>query len=238
MNVALRGLTALVGGTALALSVVALATPASAATAGATSVKVVDSCNQHVTAGHFACYAIRRTDVGFTPQAHFNAVPQATPSGYGPSNLQSAYNLASAAAANGAGQRVYIIDAYDDPNAASDLNTYRTQYGLPSCTTANGCFQKLNQNGADEPVAERRHRLGRRGIARPRHGVGDLPEVQHHADRGQRRVGQPVHRGEGSRHVGREVRVDELGRSGDRQRVVLRLVVLQVQRRRLHRLDR
>ena len=40
-----------------------------------------------------------------------------------------------------------IVDAYDDPNAESDLAVYRTQYGLPPCTTANGCFRKVNQSG-------------------------------------------------------------------------------------------
>ena len=44
-----------------------------------------------------------------------------------------------------------IVDAQDDPNAESDLATYRSQYGLPACTTANGCFKKV------EP--ERRHQL-------------------------------------------------------------------------------
>jgi subtilase family serine protease len=149
VKVALRGLTVLVGGATMIASAAALATPASAASSG---MKVVNSCSQNVGAGHYACFALRRSDVGFTPQAHFNAAPQATPSGYGPSNLQSAYNLASAAASAGAGQRVYIVDAYDDPNAASDLATYRTQYGLPACTVANGCFQKLNQNGATSPL--------------------------------------------------------------------------------------
>ena len=68
-----------------------------------------------------------------------------TPSGYGPSDLQSAYKLPSATA--GSGQTVAIVDAYDDPTAESDLGVYRAQYGLPACTTANGCFKKVNQTG-------------------------------------------------------------------------------------------
>jgi len=39
------------------------------------------------------------------------------------------------------------VDAYNDPTIASDLNTYDTQYGLPTCTTSNGCFTKVNQTG-------------------------------------------------------------------------------------------
>ncbi len=75
--------------------------------------------------------------------------PSATiaPSGYGPVDLQSAYGLATASATNGAGQTIAIVDAYDDPKAESDLGVYRSQYGLPACTTANGCFKKVNQNG-------------------------------------------------------------------------------------------
>ncbi|MEI9929041.1 MAG: S8 family serine peptidase [Rhizomicrobium sp.] len=32
-------------------------------------------------------------------------------------------------------------------NAESDLGVYRAQWGLPACTTQNGCFKKLNQKG-------------------------------------------------------------------------------------------
>jgi phosphodiesterase/alkaline phosphatase D-like protein len=71
-----------------------------------------------------------------------------TPLGYGPADLQSAYNLSSAAASAGATQTIAIVDAYDDPNAEADLGSYRTQYGLPACTTSNGCFRKVNQAGS------------------------------------------------------------------------------------------
>ena len=68
-----------------------------------------------------------------------------SPSGYNPSDLQSAYKLPSSTA--GSGQTVAIVDAYNDPNAESDLGVYRSHFGLPACTTANGCFRKINQNG-------------------------------------------------------------------------------------------
>ncbi len=67
--------------------------------------------------------------------------------GYGPPDLRSAYNLASAAASAGGSQTVAIVDAYDDPTAEADVGTYRSQYGIPACTTANGCFKKVNQSG-------------------------------------------------------------------------------------------
>lgn len=69
----------------------------------------------------------------------------AVPQGLNPSDLQAAYNLPSATA--GKGQTIAIVDAYDDPNAEDDLGVYRSQFGLPPCTTANGCFRKVNQNG-------------------------------------------------------------------------------------------
>jgi hypothetical protein len=67
------------------------------------------------------------------------------PAGFSPADLQSAYNLPSSAA--GSGQTVAIVDAYDDPNAGSDLATYRAQFGLAPCTQASGCFRKVNQTG-------------------------------------------------------------------------------------------
>jgi subtilase family serine protease len=66
------------------------------------------------------------------------------PRGYTPADLRAAYNLS---ATGGDGQTIAIVDAYDDPNAESDLGVYRAQFGLPPCTTANGCFRKVDQNG-------------------------------------------------------------------------------------------
>ena len=40
----------------------------------------------------------------------------------------------------------------DDADAEADLAVYRAQYGLPACTTANGCFTKLNQTGGTSPL--------------------------------------------------------------------------------------
>lgn len=73
------------------------------------------------------------------------------PPGFGPGDLQSAYALPSSAA--GSGQTVAIVDAFDDPTAENDLAVYRTQFGLAPCTTANGCFRKVNQTGGSTPPA-------------------------------------------------------------------------------------
>jgi len=67
--------------------------------------------------------------------------------GFQPCELQKAYNLTSFSTANGASSTVAIVDAYDDPNAEADLANYRSTFGLPACTTANGCFRKVNQTG-------------------------------------------------------------------------------------------
>ena len=115
-----------------------------------------------------ACMAVERTDV--TP--HVGMMIAAAPSGFGPAALQSAYALPSATA--GSGQTVAIVDAYDDPSAEADLATYRSQFGLPACTTANGCFRKVDQRAV--PLSGPGRGLVDRDFARRRHGVGDLPE--------------------------------------------------------------
>jgi hypothetical protein len=71
------------------------------------------------------------------------------PTGLGPSDLQSAYKLAGT---HGNGRTVAIVDAQDDPNAASDLAVYRQAYGLAPCTAASGCFKKVNENGQASPL--------------------------------------------------------------------------------------
>ncbi len=72
------------------------------------------------------------------------AVAAATPAGYGPTQLQTAYALPSAS--GGSGQTVAIVDAYNDPNAASDLAAYRKQFNLPACPVST-CFRQVSQTG-------------------------------------------------------------------------------------------
>ncbi|MEU0968657.1 carboxypeptidase regulatory-like domain-containing protein [Streptomyces sp. NPDC005917] len=96
-------------------------------------------CAKPSKAGEMSCMSVKRDDV-IGPKG---VQPNATPVGFGPADLRSAYNLPS----GGAGQTVAIVDAYDSPSAESDLAVYRQQYGLPPCTTANGCFKKMDQRG-------------------------------------------------------------------------------------------
>jgi hypothetical protein len=65
--------------------------------------------------------------------------------GYSPADLRAAYGLPSTSA--GSGQTVAVVDAFDDPNAESDLRVYRAQYGIASCTASDGCFRKVDQSG-------------------------------------------------------------------------------------------
>jgi subtilase family serine protease len=122
----------------LALGLTAAFGGASSAQAGIPSIRPV--CGA-VPIGYSRCFSL----------VSGPAAPLAqTPTGYGPADLQSAYALPSATA--GSGQTVAIVDAFDDPTAEQDLAQYRSYYGLPACTTANGCFRKVNQTGGTLPM--------------------------------------------------------------------------------------
>jgi len=73
--------------------------------------------------------------------------------GYHAADLRSAYGLSPLPLLNvllggggptPTGPTIAVVNAYDDPNAEHDLAIYRNRMGLPPCTTANGCFKKLN----------------------------------------------------------------------------------------------
>ncbi len=114
--------------------------PAVASPAPAVSIEAVCPAASPGTA---RCLALRRTDVAPRPASAVSLL--APPPGYGPADLQSAYALPSSTA--GSGMTVAVVDAFDLPTAESDLAAYRSAFGLPACTTANGCFQKVDQNG-------------------------------------------------------------------------------------------
>jgi subtilase family serine protease len=85
------------------------------------------------------CDAHVVTDGGGAPQT------TATPKGNGPDQFRGAYGLPNSAATS---QTIAIVDAYDDPGIAADLNTYSSQFGLPLCNSSDPCFQKVNQSGS------------------------------------------------------------------------------------------
>ncbi len=121
-------------GLALALAfTMALSALAPTSTAWAQGAQPV--CPGPVAAGFTHCHAwILR------PQA------STSPTGLSPATIKSVYSFSSSSTV-GAGKTIAIVDAYDDPTAESDLGVFTSQFGLPACTTANGCFKKVNQNG-------------------------------------------------------------------------------------------
>ena len=58
-----------------------------------------------------------------------------------PLSMRTNYNLSG----QGSGT-IAIIDAYDNPSIETDLAVFNSKYGLSSCTTANGCFEKHKMN--------------------------------------------------------------------------------------------
>jgi hypothetical protein len=73
-----------------------------------------------------------------------------TITGYTPTDLQAAYEVQGGfpGSAAGSGETVAVVTAYDDPDAASDLATYRSEYGLLPCTVADRCFEKVSETGS------------------------------------------------------------------------------------------
>jgi subtilase family serine protease len=134
------------------------ATPATAyaGTATSTSAPASASGSSHwvyacgtLRPGRLHCLVIKNTAAHPTAQTvRPNAIPSGN--GYGPSQFQSAYGLTAASGADGSGTTVAVVDAYNDPTAASDLATYRSAAGLPALTS--GQFTQYNQEGETSPL--------------------------------------------------------------------------------------
>lgn len=117
-------------------------------------------------------------------QSSSSATPSASTlsaSTYRPAQIRAAYGMpavpasmtgltAAQAAQFGAGQTIYIIDAYDDPMAFGELSAFNQLFGLPGCTakslaaatklplpapTANGCdFYQVYSDGSGALAAK------------------------------------------------------------------------------------
>src|SRR5260370_882479 len=78
-----------------------------------------------------------------------------TPTGLSPAAVSSVYSLSglSPSSGAGAGQIIAIVDAFHDPNALSDLNTFNAQYGYPtlvrwtSLTMSGACLEQVDPQG-------------------------------------------------------------------------------------------
>jgi subtilase family serine protease len=131
----------LIGGLA-GLCVCGMSVPSAvAANANASSRRSSRAVCATAAAGGASCNAHVVTDGQGKPDA------TGGPTGYGPTQFQTAYGLVTAAAAPSS-QTIGIVDAYDDPNAEGDLATYSKAYQLPTCTTSNHCFKKISQTGS------------------------------------------------------------------------------------------
>lgn len=98
--------------------------------------------------GQYRCFSQWRTGHGVSTNRANPSGPARPAAGYGPADIASAYQLSGN---GGAGSTVAIVDAFDNPNAEADLAVFRRTFGLPPCTTANGCFRKVNQRGGATP---------------------------------------------------------------------------------------
>lgn len=105
------------------------------------------ACRDAIGPGIARCFARFVSDASGKEVMREKAsvTPNALPSGLGPTDLRSAYSIPATSSTR---RTIAIVDAYGYPNAEADLANYRATYGLPPCTTANGCFRKVNQNGA------------------------------------------------------------------------------------------
>jgi subtilase family serine protease len=80
------------------------------------------------------------------------ASPDAGPTGIFPGKMRIAYGF-NKITKYGGGQVIALVDAFDDPNAEADLGTFSTTFGLPACTTANGCFKKIKAAGTPKDTS-------------------------------------------------------------------------------------
>lgn len=116
----------------LATSMIAAGGAASAAPSATSAVHSKRVC-AHASVGLAACDAHVRTDANLRPLATTG------PTGYSPQQLRTAYGIT---ASGSSGTTVAVVDAYAHPNALSDLNAYRSQFGLGPAN-----LTQINQDG-------------------------------------------------------------------------------------------
>jgi hypothetical protein len=151
----------------LALAVGPSGTVAKAAAQGAASPLPATDYTVHTVCaqpqpGHAGCLALRLLPRTSTARAHTHplgfsrVIPgsvhplSASEGGDGlrPQDLRGAYFPGEEPDAPASEpQTIALIDAYNDPQAQADLKVYDEEFSLPPCTTENGCFKQVNQNG-------------------------------------------------------------------------------------------
>jgi hypothetical protein len=117
------------------------------------AVGIRQLCPTPVRAGQIQCEALVNTRASARARKAQAGRAAITNPGISPATIQSLYGLAAAAASGGTGVTVAVVDAYDDPRAASDLADYRFESGQPACPdssgagTGPGCLTQVNQTG-------------------------------------------------------------------------------------------
>jgi subtilase family serine protease len=102
--------------------------------------------------------ASRDSESIFRPLIVFgHGISTSSPVGYTPAQMRHAYGIDQlgcsftkpwgSPALCGSGQTTAIVDVFDDPNIESDLGVFDNQFGIPACTTSNGCFAKAQPQG-------------------------------------------------------------------------------------------
>jgi subtilase family serine protease len=121
--------------------------------AALTTVFAAQGANGHANARAVCpgpAFAAAHCHAWVTTDSRGNPLASTSPYGLSPETIKSVYNFPTSPTA-GSGKTIAIVDAYDDPTAEYDLNVFSSNYGLPACTAANGCFKKVNQNGGSSP---------------------------------------------------------------------------------------
>ena len=145
-----RAAVAVVAAATFVVPAIATAAPSAPASASQISQEVHSGTLLQTHGLHRACKAC---DAEVVTAAKGSDKPLSTsaPGGYGPSDLDSAYNLSGTSSSTAT---IAIIDAGVDGNLESDLASYRSQYGLPECSTANGCLTLQNYDGGAQPAPQ------------------------------------------------------------------------------------
>jgi subtilase family serine protease len=110
--------------------------------------KLVEACPEGVPA-QWRCDAVGLRDTNDAPRSE--DAGHGSVAGYGPSQLQAAYNITSEAKTKPGGL-VALVEIGGYERLASDLAVYRKQFGLPRCDKSSGCLRIVNQYGKKAPL--------------------------------------------------------------------------------------
>src|SRR2546421_665831 len=81
---------------------------------------------------------------------HVQGAAQTTAVGLSPAQIRHAYGF-DRISNQGEGQVIAIVDAFDHPDIENDLAVFDNHFGLPACTTTNGCFKKVPATNPTTP---------------------------------------------------------------------------------------